>query len=253
MKKLSYILLLFTSLAKAQVPQGINYQAVIRNASGVIVTGNVNIKFDLYNSATGTVIYSEEHLNVTTTTVGVATCTIGLGTPLLNTFSSVLWESGDVWYEVYAKVGTGIYSQIGTKQKFMTVPFAFYSDKANLANDVPATYNANVLTVGTNSFTLNNGTSYTAGNGIAINAGVIENTAPNKPLYFIQSSTSAFTIPSATLTAIPFYNLDASNVGTYLTPSAFTVPITGIYHIDASVLIDILAQLSILLNINFKL
>ena len=66
----------------AQVPQGINYQAVARTADGVIIpTQNIGVRFSILDvSVTGATLYSETH-TVTTNSYGLFTLAIGKGTP----------------------------------------------------------------------------------------------------------------------------------------------------------------------------
>ena len=72
----------------AQVPQGINYQAVARTADGVIIpTQNIGVRFSILDgSATGAVLYSETH-TVITNSYGLFTLAIGKGTPVTSTFA----------------------------------------------------------------------------------------------------------------------------------------------------------------------
>ena len=54
-------IIVFVSTAMAQVPQGINYQAVARNASGSIYPNtHISLSFSLHDgSASGNIIYQE--------------------------------------------------------------------------------------------------------------------------------------------------------------------------------------------------
>ncbi|WP_375578324.1 hypothetical protein ABWH96_14960 [Marivirga tractuosa] len=60
----SLIFTLFTSILFAQAPEGFNYQALIRNSDGEILTSSeVNILIEIISdSETGPIIYSENHL-----------------------------------------------------------------------------------------------------------------------------------------------------------------------------------------------
>ncbi len=173
MKKIFFLVFFaLVIIAKSQtVPKGINYQAVVRNNTGVVLIGStVNMKFELFNSASGPVIYTETHNGLSTGLVGVVTCSIGMGTTT-NTFSvDVNWSNGDVWYQAYLDIGSGM-NPIGAKQKFMTVPYSFY------AKEVPVVSTGSVLTIGTKTVALNSGPTYTAGAGISIIGGIISNTS----------------------------------------------------------------------------
>ena len=86
------ILTVFTEQLIAQAPQGFNYQAVIRNNVGAVVTNTaVSIRMNvIQGSSTGTVSYSEKH-NVTTNSNGSVNVVIGQGTALSGTFASINW------------------------------------------------------------------------------------------------------------------------------------------------------------------
>jgi hypothetical protein len=63
-KYLLIVILLFLGLSlNAQAPQGFNYQATVRNASGgLIVNKNVSFSFNIIQgSQTGNATYSEDH------------------------------------------------------------------------------------------------------------------------------------------------------------------------------------------------
>ncbi len=64
MKKIFYLLFYLASAASsAQAPQGIPYQAIARNASGVAISNTaVKVRFSIRDSiATGPVKYQETH------------------------------------------------------------------------------------------------------------------------------------------------------------------------------------------------
>ena len=90
----------------------------------------------------------------------------------LNTFSvDVNWAGGDVWYQAYLDIGSGMVA-IGAKQKFMTVPYAFY------AENVPVIATGSVLTIGTTTVPLNSGPNYVGGSGISISGSTIAAVSP---------------------------------------------------------------------------
>ena len=78
---LSVWLLLFFSLAFAQVPQKINYQAVARDASGnALLNVGLQVRFSVHDvSANGNTVYRETH-SITTNALGVFSVVIGTGT-----------------------------------------------------------------------------------------------------------------------------------------------------------------------------
>lgn len=77
----------------AQAPQGLNYQAVVRNASGAVI-GNttVSIKFEVHDSIpAGVIVYQETH-SVQTNQFGLVSLILGSGGNL----SSVNWGHGSL-------------------------------------------------------------------------------------------------------------------------------------------------------------
>ena len=99
MKKLFTLALILalTISVFAQSPQKMSYQAVIRNASGALVTNHaVGMKVSiLQGSASGSVVYSETYsLSLMTNANGLVIVEIGSGTPMSGTFTAINWASG---------------------------------------------------------------------------------------------------------------------------------------------------------------
>ena len=114
--------------AYAQVPQQINYQAVVRTANGS-VAGNTNVQFQfiIHDSVpTGTVVYTETSTTFVTNQFGLATTAIGLNANL----TQVNWGVNSKWLEVKVDVGTtGTFIDMGTTQ-LNAVPYALYAANA---------------------------------------------------------------------------------------------------------------------------
>lgn len=108
----------------AQAPQGINYQAVVRNGSGQPV-GNgtaVVLKFSIHNATAGGTVVFTENVNVTANQFGLVTTTIGSSGNL----ATVNWGNGDKFLQVEANVNNGGFVDMGTTQ-LMSVPYALYA------------------------------------------------------------------------------------------------------------------------------
>jgi hypothetical protein len=179
MKKL---LILFTltivgAQLRAQVPQGINYQAVARNAQGLVIpTQNISVKFSILEGAiTGPVLYQETHA-VTTNNYGLFTLVIGGGTATTGTFIAINWASGTSKFlkvEI-APQASGSYDLQGTTQ-LLSVPYALYSEKTRLlagnainitgGNTISANYSAGT---GINIAGSTISGNYTGGTGINV-------------------------------------------------------------------------------------
>ena len=129
-------LFIFTSIAlKAQSPQKINFQSIVRNTSGVIVS-NKAVKFKitiLADSTTGTPVYSETHLK-TTDAIGLVSLQIGTGTVASGVFSSIDWGNAVHFIKLDADFSGGnTYVNLGT-QELMSVPYAMYAAKTDTAS-----------------------------------------------------------------------------------------------------------------------
>src|SRR3990170_2586173 len=88
--------MMILEITEAQVPQSINYQAVIRTGAGtVMVNQNVSLRIYLHDSSpSGPVEYAEQH-NSVTNAYGLVNVKIGQGTPILGAFSGITWPTGN--------------------------------------------------------------------------------------------------------------------------------------------------------------
>jgi uncharacterized protein (TIGR02145 family) len=135
MKKIIFFLLgiLFCSLLKAQVPQGISHQAVIRNSLNEIVTNStIGIRVSiLQGSPTGTVVYMETHTPVSNAN-GLITYIIGQGVVGTGDFNTIDWSTGSYYLKTEADpTGGSNYTITGTSQ-LLSVPYALYASNINL-------------------------------------------------------------------------------------------------------------------------
>jgi len=142
----------FIFSAKAQVPQKMSYQAVIRDASNALITNtSVGLRISiLQGSSTGLAVYIETQ-TATTNANGLVTLEIGAGTVVRGIFSSIAWGTNTYFIktETDPKGGTN-YTISGTSQ-FLSVPYAlFASDTAtnNWGTSGTSIYNNNTGNVG---------------------------------------------------------------------------------------------------------
>jgi hypothetical protein len=127
MKKILTILISVLSFSLfAQAPQGLNYQATVRNSSGNLITNqNVYFRFNIMqNSATSVPVYTETHY-VPTDDLGQVNCVIGQGTATTGVFSQIDWSNGTYFLGIELNIGSG-YVAMGTTQ-FLSVPYALYA------------------------------------------------------------------------------------------------------------------------------
>ena len=138
------ILLAFVFLpAEGQVPQGLNYQAVVRDGLGNLITNrDLQVKIAIlsdtagfYASGTGTYVWEEQH-SVKTNGFGMFTLVIGSvqGTKVQGSaasFSAIPWTTTQLF--VGAKINYPTWKQLGSA-RLWTVPYAMIADKANGVN-----------------------------------------------------------------------------------------------------------------------
>jgi hypothetical protein len=132
-KKLFYFLttVLLTQTLFAQAPEGINYQAVIRNGNGTLVTSTtVAIRVQIkQTSATGNIVYQERH-SVMTSSQGLVNLVIGNGVVQSGVFGAINWGAGPYFVNLGVDFANGTnYQDFGTQQ-LMSVPFALYAKTA---------------------------------------------------------------------------------------------------------------------------
>lgn len=135
-KYLLSFLLLFTLLSsKAQSPQQMNYQAVVRNSSGTIVANNtpVKLRFSIHDgSATGTVVFTETQ-STTANQFGLVNVQIGQ----LGNLAIVNWGFGAKFLQVETEINNaGTFTDMGTSQ-LLSVPYALYAANSNAGPQGP--------------------------------------------------------------------------------------------------------------------
>ncbi len=125
---LLFCVILFPALAISQAPpQGINYQAVARNASGAELANTaLTVRTGIYTDAAATVqVYEETHA-VTTNAFGLFNVTIGQGTQTsANAFNTISWANSAHYLKVEIDGGSG-FTNMGTTQ-LMSVPYALHA------------------------------------------------------------------------------------------------------------------------------
>jgi hypothetical protein len=116
---------------QAQAPQAIQYQTIIRNASGeVVMNQSVGLQLTVrQTTATGTAAYQETHTKMTND-YGLVNLQIGTGSVTSGTFSGIDWSDGPYHLEVGLDLANGTnYTVMGTTQ-LLSVPYALYAERA---------------------------------------------------------------------------------------------------------------------------
>lgn len=122
------------TLFSTSAQSGINYQAVVRDASGnILANENVNVEFRIIETSTnGTTVYAETQ-SVSTNAYGNIVAIIGQGTTTLGVFDDIDWGENDHFFNVQVD-GT----DMGTTQ-FMSAPYAKHAETSNTATGVNET------------------------------------------------------------------------------------------------------------------
>ena len=114
----------FSLMVSGQQPESFNYQAIVHNAEGGIVSARtVSVRVSiLAGSSYDSVVYTEKH-NVTTNQAGLFSINIGNGTDKSGSFNSIDWASEKYFLKVEADItGGSDYKEIATTQ-ILNVPF----------------------------------------------------------------------------------------------------------------------------------
>ncbi len=143
------ILLLLSENIWAQAPQKMTYQAVIRNGSNALILSSpIGIKVSvLQGSANGTVSYSETQIQNTNIN-GLVSLEIGMGIPVIGTFSNINWANGPYFIQTEVDPSGGSnYSVLGVTE-LISVPYALYSANAQISgfsHYIGETFNGGVI------------------------------------------------------------------------------------------------------------
>jgi len=125
-------LLIFPMLGISQAPQRINFQSVLRNTTGeVISNSSVSLRISiLSDSITGPAVYVETHAR-TTDAGGLMSLQIGNGTLPSTDFTTIDWGGSAHFIKLEADFSGGNnYVLLGT-QELMSVPYALYASKTD--------------------------------------------------------------------------------------------------------------------------
>ncbi len=116
---------LIPSSLHSQSPQGIPYQAVMRNADGsVMASSEAVLTFMIHDgTADGTVVYQESHA-LTSNAQGLVSCVVGNGVVSQGNFSNINWGNGAKFLHVM--MGS---VDLGTQQ-MLSVPYALYAEQS---------------------------------------------------------------------------------------------------------------------------
>lgn len=157
----------------AQIPQSFRYQAVVRDADGDPITDQfVKLRFTIIEgSLPGVEVYSEEH-PINTNQLGLVSLNVGQGIVLSGVFSEINWSSGNFSMRVeLSPNGSDPYQAVGNPITLMTVPYAFYADRAGSVagdNDGDASNELQQLSLEGNQLSISNGNTVNLPTGLPV-------------------------------------------------------------------------------------
>ena len=119
------------SLIAQSVPQGFNYQSIVRNSSGMpLANQTVTLLFVLRSGApNGPAAYSEKQIT-STNQYGLVNLVIGQGgIPVQGDFSTINWGGGAKFLTVAVETSPNEFTELGNSQ-LMSVPYALYAQSS---------------------------------------------------------------------------------------------------------------------------
>ncbi|HLF63357.1 MAG TPA: hypothetical protein VI603_06380, partial [Saprospiraceae bacterium] len=116
-----------TASLYSQAPQGLNYQAIVRDNDGAILqTQSIRMRFTITNNNGGPVLYQETQ-STSTNEFGLITLNIGYGATVSGTFSAIDWAAVSPWLEVEMdQSGGNAYVHMGSSP-LLSVPYALFA------------------------------------------------------------------------------------------------------------------------------
>jgi hypothetical protein len=136
MKKLilTAIAMLMFVITYSQAPQKFNYQAVARNNAGVELANQpIGLRVSIIDgSPNGTVLYQETHIN-TTNQFGLFTLSVGAGSVVTGSFSSISWGVGSKYIKTEIDPNGGTNYTVAGTSELLSVPYALYAQTSSVA------------------------------------------------------------------------------------------------------------------------
>ena len=158
---LTLLSVLFCAITFAQsVPQGINYQAVARDANGdVLMNQTLTIQFSVISDITTSAVSWQETHTVSTNDYGLYTAIIGQGTATSVgssvTFDVIDWGVSNHLLKVEVDYGGGLID-MGTTA-FMSVPYSMNAKTAETASNVDPTDELQSLSISGDTLFISSG------------------------------------------------------------------------------------------------
>jgi hypothetical protein len=128
---LFFALCAISPLAAQFVPQGLNYQSIVRNAAGTpLENQTISMLLTIRSGApNGPAAYSERH-TASTNEFGLVNLVIGQGSPLPGMdFATINWGGGSKFLTVSIETSPNVFDELGSSQ-LLSVPYALYAQNA---------------------------------------------------------------------------------------------------------------------------
>ena len=161
------IISIFVSFSMlAQTPQGMSYQAVVRDGSGALVTNqSVGMAISiLQGSSLGTTKYAETH-TITTNANGLVSLEIGKGTVIQGSLSTIDWGSGPYFVKTETDPNGGSNYTISGTSELLSVPFALHAKAAETYTETDPLFSSSLASGITAADTANWNSSGSGGGG----------------------------------------------------------------------------------------
>ena len=132
------IILLSAYYLYGQVPEAINYQTIIRNGEGMILSNEeVDIRISIFSGIMdGELDYSEIH-SVETNNIGLVNLKIGDGEPLSGSFTDINWDTSTYLQIEVDFENNGDFVITGSSQ-LVSVPYALFAKDVENKDDADA-------------------------------------------------------------------------------------------------------------------
>ena len=161
MKHILPFFLLLTNILFAQSPQGFKYQAVVRDNTGALTINQIiSIRTSiLIGSTSGNSVYQETQ-TVATNDYGVVSITIGQGTLVSGSFTTINWGANTYFIKTELDLSGGSNYQFMGVSQVMAVPYAMYADQSKIAtadHDTSSTNELQTLSVNGRNINISSG------------------------------------------------------------------------------------------------
>jgi len=133
------LILMLANYGYSQTPYLFNYQAIVRNGAGVVLSNqNVGFKISiLQGTITGSAVFSETHI-AATNDHGLVNLQIGNGTNFGPQLSSIVWSADEHFLKIEIDPAGGIAYSITSTSQLISVPYALMAENVVNNNDADA-------------------------------------------------------------------------------------------------------------------